>query len=340
MKNTILIVDDTIENIDVLNAILQDTYDIKAATNGKTALKIAEKMRPDIILLDIMMPEMDGYEVCRKLKANPLTSHIPVIFVTAMSDEQNEAKGFQVGAVDYVTKPISSVIVKARLKTHLALSNQQKVLDFQVKEKTKELQDSRRDLVRRLGVAAEYKDNDTGLHVIRVGKYTEIMARELKLSEKEIEIVTLAAPMHDVGKIGIEDVILKKPGCLTEDEYQRMKQHTIIGEAILGKHSDKLLSSAAIIARQHHERWNGCGYPDGMRGKDIHMYARIVSIVDVFDALTSQRTYKDKWSFQKAFDYIEEQSGIQFDPDLVKVFIRNKFLLKDIRCKYYDENEN
>lgn len=321
MKQSVLIVDDTIENIDVLEAILMDDYKLKAATRGKVALRIAEKVQPDIILLDIMMPEMDGYEVCEKLKANPLTAHIPIIFVTAMNEEKDEAKGFNVGAIDYITKPVSPVIVKARLRTHLALSNQQKELDIQVKEKTKELLQSREDLVKRLGLASEYKDNETGLHIERMSKYCKLIALEYGLSEKEAELLELAAPMHDVGKIGISDAILKKPGKLTEEEYIKMQEHSKIGSDILGHHSDDLLSAAAIVALQHHEKWNGKGYPNGLSKDDIHLYARICAVADVFDALTSKRPYKEAWKVEKAVNLIKEEKGNHFDPLVVNAFI-------------------
>lgn len=321
MKQSILIVDDTVENIIVLEAILKDDYKLKAATKGKIALRIAEKFQPDIILLDIMMPEMDGYEVCEKLKSNPLTSHIPVIFVTAMNDEKDEAKGFNVGAIDYITKPISPVIVTARIRTHLALSNQQKELDIQVKEKTKELHKSRQDLVKRLGLAAEYKDNETGLHVIRMSKYSKFIALEYGLSEKESELLELAAPMHDLGKIGISDAILRKPGKLNSEEWKIIQTHSKIGFEILGEHSDDLLTAAATVALQHHERWDGKGYPNGISKEDIHIYARIVTVADVFDALTSKRPYKEAWESEKAINVIKEESGKQFDPKVVNAFL-------------------
>lgn len=323
MKQSVLIVDDTVENIDVLEAILMDDYKIKAATKGKIALRIAEKFQPDIILLDIMMPEMDGYEVCKKLKDNPITSHIPVIFVTAMNEEKDEAKGFNVGAIDYITKPVSPVIVKARLRTHLALSNQQKELDIQVKEKTKELHKSREDLVKRLGLAAEYKDNETGLHVIRVSKYSKLIALEYGLSIKEVDLIGLAAPMHDLGKVGISDSILRKPGKLDKDEWKTMQTHSKIGAEILGVHNDDLLTAASTIALQHHERWDGKGYPTLLSKEDIHIFARIVSVADVFDALTCKRPYKDAWGVDRAVSVIKEEGGKQFDSKVVEAFLRS-----------------
>ncbi len=321
MKQSVLIVDDTTENIDVLEAILQDDYKIKAATRGKIALRIAEKSQPDIILLDIMMPEMDGYEVCKKLKENPLTAHIPVIFVTAMNEEKDEAKGFTVGAIDYVTKPVSPVIVKARVRTHLALSNQQRELDIQVKEKTSELHKSRIDLVQRLGRASEYKDNETGLHVVRMSKYCKLIALEYGVSDKEADLIELAAPMHDVGKIGIEDKIIQKPGKLDKDEWERMQEHSVIGSEILGVHNDDLLNAASIMALQHHEKWNGKGYPNGLKKEEIHLYARIVAVADVFDALTSRRPYKEPWTNEKAINLIKEERGEHFDPIVADAFL-------------------
>jgi putative two-component system response regulator len=336
MKQSVLIVDDTTENIDVLEAILSDEYKIKAATRGRIALRIAEKAQPDIILLDIMMPEMDGYEVCKKLKENPLTSHIPVIFVTAMNEEKDEAQGFTMGAVDYVTKPVSPVIVKARLRTHLALSNQQRELDKQVKEKTSELEKSRLDLVQRLGRAAEYKDNETGLHVVRMSKYCKLIAAEYGLSDKEADLIELAAPMHDVGKIGIEDRILKKPGKLDSDEWSKMQEHSMIGSEILGIHNDDLLDAASIMALQHHEKWNGKGYPNGLKKDEIHLYARIVAVADVFDALTSKRPYKDPWPTEKAINLIQEERGEHFDPIVVDAFMEVKDEIIEIMEQFSD----
>lgn len=324
LKSSILIVDDIIANIDVLKAILMEDYNLKAATKGIVALKIAEKFLPDIILLDIMMPGMDGYDVCEKLKENPITSHIPIIFVTAMHEVKDEAKGFKVGAVDFITKPINPVVVKARIKTHIALSNQQKELDIQVREKTADLEQSRIDLVSRLSSAAEFKDKDTGLHIRRMSMISQIVAKEYGLSSKEVELISLATPMHDVGKIGIEDKILQKAGKLTDKEWTKMKKHCDIGVKILGHPKDELLRAASIIAHQHHEKWNGKGYPDGLRKENIHIYARIAAIADVFDALTSDRPYKKAWKFEDALNLIKEEKGKHFDPQVVEAFL-NKY---------------
>ncbi len=330
MRQSVLVVDDIVENIEVLEAILQSEYDVKAATKGLAALKIAEKTQPDIILLDIMMPEMDGYEVCQRLKANPRTNHIPIIFVTAMSEEHDEVKGLELGAVDYVTKPISPVIVKARLRTQLALANQQKELDRQVKLKTKELELSRIDLVNRLGRAADFKDSDTGVHVVRMSKYARVIASHIQLSENEIDLIEHATPMHDVGKIGIPDRVLLKPGKLDPDEWEIMKTHAQIGYDILSDSDDVLLHAAAIIALEHHEKWNGKGYPKGLKKDEIHLYARICAIADVFDALTSVRPYKKAWTFEDATDLIKSERGEHFDPQLVDAFFEGIDEVKEI----------
>ncbi len=322
MKQSILIVDDTIENIDVLEAMLSEDYKIKAAINGKVALKIAERNLPDLILLDIMMPGMDGYEVCEKLKDNPKTAHIPVIFVTAMAEEEDEERGFNLGAVDYIIKPFRKMIVKARIVTHLALSNQQRELDIQVKEKTIELEQSKVDLVKTLGRASEYKDNETGLHVLRMSKYCGLIAHEYGLSDKDSLLLEIAAPMHDIGKIGIEDSVIGKPGKLNAAEWEHMKEHCAIGVEILGKHDDELLNTAAIIAGEHHERWNGLGYPNGISGDDIHIFSRICAVADVFDALTSKRPYKEAWTVEDALTEIQNNRGTQFDPLVVDAFMR------------------
>ncbi len=336
MTHSILIVDDTAENIDMLKGILMDEYDVKAALNGMAALKIASKFKPDLILLDIMMPDMDGYEVCRKLKENPVTSHIPVIFVTAMTDENDEALGFEAGCVDYITKPIQPMIVRARVKNHLILSDQQIALDIKVEQMTKDLLNNRRDLIQRLGRASEYRDSDTGQHILRVSKYTELIARKMGLSMEEVGIIKCASPMHDVGKIGIDDDILKKPGKYTDEEYNKMKKHCEIGEDILKDPEDRLLQAAAIIAGQHHERWNGSGYPRGLKGEEIHLYARICAIADVFDALTSERPYKKAWNFNDAFQYILKNEQNHFDPSLVTIFESLFDDLKNVHDSYID----
>jgi putative two-component system response regulator len=323
-KQTILIVDDIAENIDVLRYILQPDYNLKVAINGKRALEIAgSSTPPDLILLDIMMPEMDGYEVCRTLKTNIATRKIPVIFITAKSDENDEAEGFEAGGVDYIIKPISPPIVKERVKTHLALYDQNRVLDGLVKQRTAELVETRLEIIQRLGVAAEYKDRETGAHILRMASYCRVIALGSGMSEDEAELIFHAAPMHDVGKIGIPDSILLKPGKLDPEEWEIMKTHTVIGKQIIGHHTSELLQAAGEIAITHHEKWDGSGYPYNLKGKQIHKYGRIAAIADVLDALSSKRPYKEAWPMDKAVQEIIDCAGRHFDPKYVNVFQEN-----------------
>lgn len=334
---SILIVDDTVENIDVLTGILKDDYSIKAATNGKTALKIAEKLKPDIILLDIMMPEMNGYEVCIKLKENPLTRRIPVIFVTAKDQEVDEVMGFAVGAVDYLTKPISQAIAKARIRTHLALSDQKKCLEMQVAEKTEELFVTRLEIIKKLGKAAEFRDTDTGFHLERMSLYSYHIAKEYGLEEEECQLLLNVAPMHDIGKIGIPDEVLKKPGSLESSERIVMQTHSSIGYDIIGDTDSELLKYAKIIALEHHERWNGEGYPNGLKADEINIFSRIVSVADVFDALVNKRIYKEAWSINDAKEYVIEESGKYFDPLVVEAFLRAFEKILEVLNKYKEK---
>jgi len=333
-RQTVLIVDDSIENIDVLSGILSDLYTVKIAKNGEMALAIAEKFDPDIILLDIMMLGMDGYEVCERLKSNPITKEIPVIFVSAKDQEHDEAKGFELGAVDYITKPVSAVIVKARVSTQLRLYDQQIELERQVKEKTKELMETRVAIIEKLSSAAEYKDADTGLHVTRMSKYCYIIAKKYGFRNNEAELLLSAAPMHDVGKIGIPDHVLEKPGKLNDEEWEIMRTHSAIGKDILGEEEYPLLKLAGIVALEHHEKWNGKGYPNGIEGENIDINSRIVAVIDVFDALTSERPYKKAWEVERAVDVIKEDSGTHFDPKVVEAFIKSLPEILEIKNKY------
>ena len=319
-KATVLIVDDTPENIDILVGILSDDYKIKVAIDGPRALALVAKSRPDLILLDVMMPGMNGYEVCKLLKQDPLTSHIPVIFVTALSEVADETQGFALGAVDYITKPVSAAVVKARVKTHLALYDQKRLLEQQVKIRTQELEATRFEIIRRLGRAAEYKDNETGLHVVRMSHYARLLAIKLGLPDTFCDLIFNAAPMHDIGKIGTPDAVLKKPGKLNAEEWAIMQQHAVIGAEIIGEHDDPLLKMARRIALTHHEKWDGSGYPYGLAGEDIPLEGRIVAIADVFDALTSQRPYKPAWTIEATMELLESEAGKHFDPKLVAEF--------------------
>ncbi|NOI58297.1 response regulator [Vibrio coralliilyticus] len=337
-KPTILVVDDIPDNIHTLSGILSDEFKIKAATSGAKALKIANSSpRPHLILLDIMMPEMDGYEVCSILKSNPLTSDIPVIFVTAKAEVVDEQKGFEMGAVDYITKPVSPPIVKARVKTHIALYDQNLALSVQVKQRTEQLERSRLEIIQRLGRAAEYKDNETGMHVVRMSHYSRILAEQLDVSKRWVELVFQASPMHDIGKIGIPDNILGKPGKLDDDEWTVMQKHVNFGADIIGESDSLLLQMAKEIALYHHEKWDGSGYPHGTQGEAIPLSARIVAIADVFDALTSERPYKKAWPVEDAVALLKEGAGAHFDPNLVPIFISQLDEILKIKESFKDE---
>ncbi len=318
-EQTVLVVDDTPENIDVLRGILSDHYRVKVAINGEVALRIIAQDEPDLILLDVMMPGISGYEVCQTLKGDLRTRHIPVIFVTAMTEVRDEKKGFELGAVDYITKPVSAPIVLARVRTHLALYDQQQELAAQVRAKTRELHETRLEVIRRLGRAAEYRDNQTGLHVIRMSHYSRILAVAAGCPEAEADHLLDAAPMHDIGKIGIPDRVLLKEGPLNDEEWEVMKKHPAIGAGIIGKHPPGLLETARIIALTHHEKWDGSGYPRQLKGDEIPIYGRIIAVADVFDALTTARPYQGAWGNDDALDQIYKGAGIHFDPELLAV---------------------
>jgi putative two-component system response regulator len=333
---TVLVVDDLPENIDVLSNLLSGQYRVKAANNGNDAIKIACQFPPDIILLDVMMPVMDGYEVCRQLKNDPRTRRIPVIFITAIDDFGSEEQGFSLGAVDYITKPLNPSIVLARLKTHLQLYDQNRVLEEKVKQRTNELDSSRLEIIRRLGRAAEYRDNETGLHVIRMSYYSRIIAEAIGLNNDECDTILNAAPMHDIGKIGIPDKILLKPGPLDAEETAIMRKHAEFGAGIIGEHDNLLLKAAHSSALTHHEQWNGKGYPQGLIGEKIPLIGRIIAVADVFDAVTSKRPYKSAWPIEKAIELINREKGHHFDPKLATAFLDNIAKVKEIMEKHGD----
>ena len=338
-KQTILAVDDTVENLDIIKGILVPEYTVLAATNGDLALKIAQKKKPDLILLDVMMSGMDGYEVCRRLESNEEMASIPVIFVTAMTAEQDEYAGFSVGAVDYIAKPINAMIVKARVSTHLSLADQQRACEQRVHQATADLLRNQYDAIEMLGDAGHYNDTDTGVHIWRMADYAELLARAINWPVDEQKKIKLAAPMHDTGKIGISDDILKAKRKLTAEEFEIMKTHTTIGYSILNKSDTPLFQMAAEIALRHHEKWNGSGYPDGLKGEQIPMSARIVAIADVFDALTMKRPYKEAWPIDKAFALLHQDAGSHFDPNLIEVFESIKTEVLDVK-QAWDQKED
>lgn len=334
-KQTVLVVDDMADNIMILDHILRPYYRVKAANRGELALQMANSAEPPhIILLDVMMPEMDGFEVCRQLKDNENTKRIPVIFITAMGEAHDEAHGLAVGAVDYLTKPVSPSIVLARVKTHLALYDQNRVLEERVLERTRELERSQQDVVsgmqaleqaqsemlERLAQAAEFRDDDTGHHTRRVGEVSCLLASRMGFPPSRYDTIRRAAMLHDVFKIGIPDQILLKPGRLSEDEFAIMKTHTTIGAQILRDGRSELMRVAHLIALTHHERWDGTGYPQGLKGNDIPIEGQMVAIADVFDALTHSRPYKEAWPLARAIEEIHSLSGKHFNPSLIDAF--------------------
>ncbi len=346
---TILIVDDTPENIDVLDELLHDEYQIKAATSGKRAIKIAQTTKPDIILLDIMMPEMDGYEVCRQLKADEKTASIPIIFVTAKSEDEDETKGLELGAVDYITKPFSPSIVLARIHTHLSLKNIMDHLEELVDSRTKELALTQDATILCLASLAETRDNETGRHILRTQHYLLALAKHLKKIDKyknSLDDETIirwykSAPLHDVGKVGVPDYILLKPSHLTESEFNTMKGHARLGKEAIESVTEMLgdnsfLNSAAEIAYTHHEKWDGTGYPRQLKGDDIPLSGRLMAVADVYDALVCKRCYKAPFSHEYAKDYLLQGKGTHFDPDIIDAFLVLEDTFQEIAAKYPD----
>ncbi len=349
----IFIVDDTPEDLSILSELLSE-FRRNFALSGSDALKqlSAAKVLPDLILLDIVMPGMDGFEVCRRLKASVRTREIPVVFITAMGDAVSETTGLGLGAVDYISKPYNSAAVKARVKTHLALKNAREALQLQnlsleeqVAARTDQLaqaliqvQKGSLETILRLSRAAEFKDECTGEHVIRMSRYSAVIARRMSFAEKEVEKLLHAAPMHDVGKIGIPDSVLLKPGKLDAKEWECMKSHTLIGAKIMSGSNSEIIRLAESVALTHHEKWDGSGYPHSLSGEQIPIFGRIVAIADVFDALTSQRPYKKAFSVQEATEIIEQGRNAHFDSNVVDAFLVSKPELLEIKTTFKDGN--
>jgi len=331
----ILIVDDISQNIKVLGEALRGEYTISFAKDGRRAIELARsETPPDLILLDIMMPDMDGYEVCRELKSHQSTRDIPIIFITAKSDVEDETKGFGFGAVDYITKPINPTIVQARVRTHIELKLHRDNLEDLIRHRTRELEDTRLEIIYRLARAAEFRDNETGQHVRRLSHYCGLLAQAVGLPKAHCELIFHASSMHDVGKIGIPDNILQKPGKLDPNELQIMENHARIGADLLGGHDSELLQLASTIALTHHERWDGSGYPQGLRAEEIPVEGRITALCDVFDALTNDRPYKRAWPDQEAVDEIQRQRGKHFDPQITDLFVDNLTKILLVRTEF------
>ncbi len=348
-KAKILVVDDEKFFIDVVVELLNGEYKVSVAKDGEHALRLANaEPLPDLIMLDIMMPDMDGYEVCRELKNNPITRDIPVIFLTVKSEVGDEVKGFELGAVDYILKPISPPIVKARVATHLALNrarrqltDQNQMLETMVQERTEELNRTKDVAIYCMASLAETRDAETGKHILRTQNYVRILAQGLKshprfrdyLSDQIIEMLFKTSPLHDIGKVGVPDHILLKPGKLDPGEWEEMKKHAVYGYEALMRAEQELgttdfLQMAREIAYTHHERWDGTGYPRGLKGDDIPISGRLMAVADVYDALISYRVYKGPVSHEEAVKTIQKASGSHFDPDIVDQFI-------DLQMEFY-----
>ncbi|MEN8177994.1 MAG: two-component system response regulator [Pseudomonadota bacterium] len=340
-KPRILLVDDESFYLDVLIELLANDHQVSVAKNGAQALKRAKASpAPDLILLDVLLPDIDGYEVCRHLRENPATAGIPVIFLTVMREVEDEIKGFELGAVDYITKPISPPIVQSRVKTHLALIKARRALEYQnlvleqrVKERTFEISRTQDVAIFCLASLAETRDSETGNHIRRTQHYVRLLSEYLKdhpeysvqLDKKTIDLLFKSAPLHDIGKVGVPDRILLKPGKLNEIEWREMKKHTLYGyEALLRAEEEQGSTTFLKVAREivvsHHERWDGQGYPSGLKGEEIPVSGRLMALADVYDALITRRVYKAPYKHKDAAAYILEQRGAQFDPVVVDAF--------------------
>lgn len=345
-RQTILIVDDTPENITILGELLQPHYAIRVATSGARALKSATVLPlPDLILLDVMMPEMDGYAVLTKLRQTPETQDIPIIFVTGLDAAEDETHGLALGAADYITKPVLPAIVLARVRSQLELKqardhmqSQNIWLEAEVSRRMHENQLIQDAAMRALASLAETRDNETGNHILRTQGYVALLCEELsndnrpQLSQHCIDLITKAAPLHDIGKVGIPDHILLKPGKLDEQEFSIMRTHSALGADAILKAIDnqtdhpafQFLHVAAKIARSHHEKWDGSGYPDGLKGEAIPLPARLMALADVFDALINRRSYKQAFSVEAATRIILDGKGTHFDPEIVEAFLKRQ----------------
>ena len=319
---TILVVDDEPANLAIMREILEKNYVLAFARNGAETLAAVMKHRPALVLLDIGLPDINGYELCRQIKQLDTTHNVQVIFVTGYADVVHEAAGFDAGAVDYIAKPVSPAIVRARVGAHLSMV------------RATALEQSYREAILMLGHAGHYNDSDTGAHIWRMAAYARVLAQACGWDVESSSRLELAAPMHDTGKLGVPHAILRKPGPLTEHEWDIMRTHPQIGHDILSKSDAPVFQLAAEVALRHHERWDGAGYPDGLRGQDIPKSARIVALADVFDALSMRRPYKEPWAIDRIVEYIHAESGAHFDPMVVHAFSNSLPELLDIRSKW------
>lgn len=360
-KPIILVVDDTPDNLSLMAGLLKDHYKVKVSNNGFKALDIARSITPpDLILLDIMMPKMDGYEVCQQLKADPKTAGIPVIFLTAKTEVSDETKGLNLGAVDYLTKPVNPGILLARVKNHLQLKAQtdflndkNAFLEQEVRRRTQEVTMVQDVTIMAMASLAETRDSDTGNHIRRTQYYVRALAEKLRdepeytelLTDQYIDTLFKSAPLHDIGKVGIPDRILLKPGRFEGDEFEIMKRHTTLGRDAIQHAEEQLgmevefLKTAKEIAYYHQEKWDGSGYPEGLSGTDIPLSARLMAIADVYDALICRRVYKDPMPHEQAIQIIQEGQGSHFDPVIVDHFMEILDTLQAIAARFADSDQ-
>lgn len=338
IKKTILVVDDAEENLMILDELLKNEYKVICVQSGREAVEILKFQVPDIILLDIVMPFIDGYQTCKIIKADKKTSKIPIIFLSSNSEAEDQLKGFELGAVDYIVKPVNYTLLMAKINTHMKDKEEKDNLQQRIQEKENELDLARLEVIQKLELATEYKDAETGSHINRMSRFCYAIAREYGFNNHKAEILLNAAALHDVGKIGIPDSILLKPGKLSDEEWSIMSKHTEIGARIMNRNSSELLDCAYIVAYQHHEKWNGEGYPLGLKGETIDINARIAAVADVFDALTSDRPYRKAWSTDKAIKYINDEKGKHFDPKVVDAFNNSIDTILSIRNSYNNKS--
>ena len=361
-RPTVLIVDDTPENLTLMHGLLKDRYRTKVAPNGERALQIlANHPMPDLVLLDVVMPGIGGVEVCRRIKSDPRTEHLPVIFLTSKAEVADEQQGFDAGAVDYIAKPFSAPIVLARVESHLKLKavadflkDKNSFLQGEVARRTREVQVIQDVTIVAMASLAETRDNETGNHIRRTQHYVRVLAQQLKthprfrdvLDDQAIELIYKSAPLHDIGKVGIPDRILLKPGRLTAEEFEIMKTHTILGRnaiAAAEKVSDapsSFLRFAREIAHYHQEKWDGSGYPEGLSGDRIPVSARLMAIADVYDALISRRVYKPALTSEEAVLILRHGRGKHFDPDMLDAFLEIADEFAEIAARYADPEED
>ena len=337
-RPVILVADDSEDIRNLFGIMLKKNYDVKFAINSDETLAGADTdPLPDLILLDVEMPELDGYEVCARLKANPSLSHIPVIFVTARSDPKDQARGLMAGAVDYITKPISAPITMLRVKTQLALVDQRHALEEQIAARTDELYETRLQLIQRLARAMEFREGGLTNRVARVGEFVGVLAHSMGMKSKVVEILSQAAPLYDIGKMGVAESILTKSDALNEKEWDEVRKHPEIGAGIIGEHKDPLLEQARIMALTHHERWDGTGYPKKLQGNAIPLPGRIMAVADAFEAMTATQRHRSPIPSMDAAKKIGAEAGKQFDPAVVAAFMKSVKYFDEIRSRHKDE---